>query len=161
MKGPKRRPLLERWNEKVQRTRTCWLWRGAMSKEYGIIRLDAEDGGKVVKAHRASWILYRGPIPDGFNVLHSCDNGRCVKPDHLFLGTQADNVHDAERKGRMAHGKNNSATKLTVREVIAIREMLKVSSLRATARQYSVHYATITAIRDGRTWKWLRHKDAT
>jgi len=75
----------------------CWFWIGSKhsSKGYGSFRLK-----KPIKAHRASWILYKGEIPENLHVLHKCDNPLCVNPDHLFLGTNADNVKDKVAKKR-------------------------------------------------------------
>lgn len=79
----------------------CWLWTGGLhgngkSSGYGSFGL----GGKPVKAHRASFMLLKGPIPKGMSVCHKCDVRSCVNPDHLFLGTQRDNVLDMHKKGR-------------------------------------------------------------
>lgn len=73
----------------------CWSWRTIGSR---YVNLTA--GGRTILAHRASWELHRGPIPDGLHVLHKCDNPSCTKPDHLFLGTEADNALDRSIKGR-------------------------------------------------------------
>lgn len=75
----------------------CWLWTAALER-YGYFKLD----GKQISAHRASFIIYVGPIPENLFVLHQCDNPPCVNPNHLFLGTHQDNVDDMMRKGR--HG---------------------------------------------------------
>lgn len=77
----------------------CWLWSGA-GKRYGKISLQK----KVELAHRASWILHQGPIPAGMFVCHKCDTPRCVNPDHLFLGSAADNTADMMAKGRWGGG---------------------------------------------------------
>jgi hypothetical protein len=94
---------LERFMAKVspEPTSGCWLWTGALGMDgYGIrVHLHGEER-KPRRAHRASWEIFRGPIPDGLWVLHRCDNPPCVNPDHLFLGTQTDNIRDAVRKGR-------------------------------------------------------------
>ena len=96
----KQKPLLERFLLKVDKTDTCWLWSAAVNpKGYGCLGLGTRGMG-VVLAHRASWMLYKGAIPEGLSVLHSCDNPRCVNPDHLFLGTQQDNMKDRDAKGR-------------------------------------------------------------
>lgn len=72
----------------------CWEWMGYRAR-YGVIKY-----GSVKKVHRVAWEIFVGPIPNGLNVLHKCDNPPCFNPDHLFLGTQADNVRDCCRKGR-------------------------------------------------------------
>lgn len=100
----------ERFWSHVEKSGECWEWTGALSKEnarpthhYGAFcyRLD---GKRVwIMAHRFSWELHNGPVPDSdveICVLHRCDNPRCVRPDHLFLGTDKDNMHDMIRKGR-------------------------------------------------------------
>ena len=79
----------------------CWLWIGPTSNgRYGQFGRGSKPNEIRVKAHRFSWELFNGPIPEGMKVLHSCDNPPCVNPSHLFLGTQKDNAQDAIRKGR-------------------------------------------------------------
>lgn len=101
------KPIAERLWAKVQKTDACWLWTGARIKSnsrlspygYGTICLGTRPNGKGL-AHRVAWTLVVGPIPKGLLVLHKCDNPPCVNPDHLFLGTQKDNVEDCAKKGR-------------------------------------------------------------
>ncbi len=81
---------------KVQKSDGCWVWQGCIVRRYGVLGHD----GKQVKAHRVAWGLTNGPIPNGLSVLHKCDNPPCVRPDHLFLGTQLDNMRDCSAKGR-------------------------------------------------------------
>lgn len=94
----------------------CWNWTGSTDGRYGQIFYCR----RLWKSHRVSWTVFRGPIPEGLNVLHRCDNTRCINPDHLFLGTQSDNLIDCAGKGRsgaktrpdrLARGDANGARK--------------------------------------------------
>jgi len=89
----------------------CWHFKGPINKRsgYGLVGWH----GKVINAHRLSWILFKGEVTDGLHVLHHCDNRRCINPDHLFLGTHQDNMDDMTRKGRRRGGRRK-------KEVIAI-----------------------------------------
>ena len=85
----------------------CWEWTanragGGRQRLYGQFTYQENRRQVHVYAHRFAWGLARGPIPRGYYVCHSCDNGRCVRPDHLFIGTQFDNMRDASRKGRLS-----------------------------------------------------------
>jgi hypothetical protein len=92
---------VERFWDKVDRSGDCWVWTGARrGKGYG----DFWYAGKSVAAHRFSYELHVGPIADGLLTCHHCDNRRCVRPNHLFLGTHTDNMRDAKAKGRLRHG---------------------------------------------------------
>lgn len=111
---------------------------------------------KQYRAHRFSWLLHFGHIPNGQCVLHRCDNPKCVRPDHLFLGSRADNNLDRDNKGRsgIVFGQKNGMAKLTAAQVLGIREYLRLGkSLADIARLYGVRWQTIQAIKDGVTWK--------
>jgi hypothetical protein len=85
------------------KTSTCWIWTGAVIKNglpYGQIRVGSRPKRKMVLCHRLSYELHHGPIPPGMDVLHSCDNPRCVNPDHLSLGTHQQNMADMSSKMR-------------------------------------------------------------
>lgn len=93
----------ERFWAKVAKTDACWNWTGCITHGYGRFLWD----GRPASSHRVAWALCVGPIPAGLHVLHRCDNRRCVRPDHLFLGTNADNVADMVAKGRTARGQEH------------------------------------------------------
>jgi hypothetical protein len=101
----KTKPIEERFFSKVNRTPDggCWLWNGAVQHNgYGYLHVGGRFERRPVRAHRFSWELHRGPIPEGMHVCHSCDTPACVNPDHLFLGSRSDNMRDCASKGRVA-----------------------------------------------------------
>lgn len=118
------RPVEDRFFEKiVWGMSPCWYWCGTIHKlGYGLFSAMGES-----KAHRVSWILHNGPIPDGLMVLHKCDVRCCVRPDHLFLGTQTDNMRDMMVKGRgktnPQYGEDNHFSKLTTADVAEMRRI--------------------------------------
>jgi hypothetical protein len=93
---------VQRFWSKVDKTSTCWLWTGALFRSggYGAFRIRTT----TIRAHRLAWELMREKIPRGMCVLHRCDVPACVNPDHLFLGTRADNMKDMYNKGRNVNG---------------------------------------------------------
>jgi hypothetical protein len=95
-------PIQERFWLFVKKTEACWLWTGSVNgKGYGQIS-QHKRGLRPLQSHRFSWTLHFGAIPKGMRVLHRCDNPTCVRPDHLFLGTDMDNTKDMISKGRSA-----------------------------------------------------------
>ena len=94
-----RKPIEARLWSKVNKTDGCWLWTGSTDGRYGTI--SSYHGKSPHKAHVVSWEMAHGPVPDGMRVLHECDTPLCVRPSHLFLGTQETNIRDAVAKGRI------------------------------------------------------------
>jgi hypothetical protein len=126
----------------------CWNWTAARPDgRYGII---ATFQGGNRYAHRVSYEHHKGPIPKGIFVCHSCDNPACINPDHLFLGTPAENTADALRKGRMARGERSNS-KLTEHQVRAIRESR--ARLVDLANRYGVTISAICHIKSRKNWK--------
>lgn len=149
------RALRDRFDEKFEVVASgCWEWRASKGNGYGRIGLGRVSDGWGY-AHRVSWMIHKGPIPEGLSVLHRCDNPCCVNPEHLFLGTKADNSKDMFLKGRAARcgrrGEQHRDHKLTSAQVSEIR----ASDLGCVAlsRLYSVSHQAISQIRRGQTWK--------
>jgi len=99
IRGSKPIPIEQKFWKYVNKTDYCWLWTGATTEGRGIIGIWDKHTTKM--AYRVSWEIHNGAIPKGLNVCHHCDNPICVRPDHLFLGTQLDNIHNSISKGRM------------------------------------------------------------
>lgn len=99
----------------------CWEWTGGKSHGYGQMRVREVWGVRPVYAHRAAAALKYGPLPKDIKVCHRCDNPKCCNPEHLFLGSQADNLKDMASKGRSALGERNGMSKLSDADVAAIR----------------------------------------
>lgn len=151
--GGPRRSAKDRFYEKFIVTPTgCWEWiAGKYSNGYGSFYLDTII--KITTAHRASWIIHNGAIPDGLNVLHKCDNPPCVNPEHLFLGTLDDNNKDMATKRRSTIGEKNPAAKLKNDDVREIRLLSKQMTQVAIAERYGVSLNTITSIIVRRRWQ--------
>lgn len=133
----------------------CWTWTGSKTGDgYGRLRVGKR---RTVLAHRFSFEAHKGPIPTGMFVCHRCDNPICVNPEHLFLGTGADNMQDMVAKGRyVAHrkgpiGERARAAKLTEEKVLAIRADARVAT--AVAAEYGVSARAVQMIRARQTWR--------
>ena len=152
--GKPRRPLADRFWERVCKTDACWEWSGCKDKDgYGKI-VRAGGNGPEVRTHRLSWELEHGPVPEGLKVLHRCDNPSCVRPDHLFLGTTADNQQDMMRKGRSTRGSRSARAKLNEDTVLSILDLLHDGIKQArVARMFGLDKCTINHIWRGRTWR--------
>lgn len=160
-----------RFFNKIYKTPTCWLWIGAIRGgdcKYGNIRM----GKKRILAHRLSWEIHFGKIPINKLVLHKCDNPACVNPEHLFIGTQLDNIQDRVSKDRSAKGKTHKCfvhpelvyrgeschfSRLTEKDVKEIRRKYipRKYSTYKLAKEYNVTATCIYAIVRNISWKHI------
>lgn len=148
----------------VNKTDGCWEWAGNVRRQgYGrfSVTLPRPEGfkGKTPQksyvASRYSWEITNGPIPDGMFVCHTCDNPKCVRPDHLFLGTCQDNRTDCVSKGRMARGESHGCAKLTEVQVKEIRALGGTMTRTSIAKLYGVKINTISRVLSGESWGYL------
>lgn len=135
----------------------CWVWGGALKPNgYGIF--GAEDWRRPVYTHRYSWQLEHGSAPGAMQVLHKCDNRRCVNPSHLFLGTHADNMRDKVAKGRAPgrdmRGPKNPRAKLTAQDMKEIRASYSAGGVTQLqlANRFGVNRASIGRVVRGESW---------
>lgn len=138
----------------------CWEWTGYKSAQ-GYGRVNYKYPIRTTKAHRFSYYLAHGSLPENMSVCHRCDNPSCVNPAHLFLETNAGNVADRVRKGRsvvpFSRGSAKKNAVLTESQVLEIKEALRASSASQSelARKFGVARATINNIAQGNNWAWL------
>lgn len=161
-----RNPMELFWSHVEKVDGGCWLWQGARSRGYGAF--ESRELGGMLRTHRLSWTIVHGPIPNGLYVLHRCDNPPCCNPDHLFLGTNQDNVDDMVAKGRNATKERNGSSlhperkprgekhwkaKLTSAQVADIRAAPRQRGMQTRlARQYGVCVSAISRIILDKTW---------
>ena len=149
--------LEDRFNAKVSHKgeNECWEWQGAKTHYgYGKIR----NNYKSIGAHRLSYILHKGEIPSGIDVLHKCDNRLCVNPNHLFLGTQSDNMKDMFAKGRNrttpSKGSANGNSKLSERDIPIIKALrIEGKTYPAIAKEFRMSTYAIREICIGNSWR--------
>jgi hypothetical protein len=158
------------WNlfdQKVRRSDGCWIWTGALdTKGYGrfVTGRKRDHSQRLVAAHRLAFLRSKGPIPPDTLICHRCDTPACVRPDHLFAGSQSDNVRDAWEKGRsnwQRHGNakrvgvENGRAKLTPGQVQEIRRRFVsgMSATREMAAEFGVTRTALNYIRRGEHWK--------
>jgi HNH endonuclease len=130
----------------------CWLYLGGRNSDgYGSFYLN----GQTVKTHRFAWEEMRGPIPSGLWVLHKCDVRHCCNPDHLYLGTIAENTADWVRRGRVPsqRGELNRRARLTGAQVVEMRALLAQGvNQQILAAQFGVSDSHVSEIKRGRKW---------
>jgi hypothetical protein len=155
-------PLADRLWRKVEKTDSCWVWTGYRNKTgYGMIGKERTRGCSLT--HRVSWELAHGPIPNGLFVCHKCDNPGCVRPDHLFLGSQKTNMADCSAKGRHPRNKTNylpsgekhhfykKGMKITREMAFKIRRDDRPRSV--ISAEYGVDVSLISYIKTNKIWK--------
>lgn len=152
-------PVEIRFNNQVTKTKTCWIWKGAIgSKGRGYICVKP---GKRQQVHRFSYEYYIGKIPTGLLVCHHCDNPLCVRPSHLFVGTDQDNKNDMVAKGRSTKGRmageKHPFAQLTDFEALEIKRLFASGdySQKELKNKFSVSYSVIHGIVREKRWKHL------
>jgi hypothetical protein len=145
------RAISERLFGKCEKGIKCWQWNAATDR-FGYGRIHDTTTKSTRYAHVVSWEIKNGQVPPGLHVLHRCDNPGCINPAHLFLGTIADNRHDADAKGRSAkpYGEINPMAKLTAADIIAIRSDPRTQ--RAIAASYGIIQQHVSRILNGKRW---------
>jgi hypothetical protein len=136
----------------VKKPNDCIEWTGPKNnKGYG----SACVNGKVLMIHRLIWELEKGPIPKGIYVCHCCDNPSCINIEHLFLGTQKDNMRDCMKKGRFQYncesGERNQNAKLTLKLVSDIRKDNRKGTV--IAKEYGISESHVSEIKSNKYWK--------
>lgn len=129
----------------------CWLWIACKNANgYGIMNV----AGRPMSAHRISWVIHNDQIPDGMCVCHKCDTPSCVNPNHLFLGTQKENMRDAKTKGRMQRGERHYRAKLNRKDVVDIKRLHSQGvMIKQLASNYGVHVNTISRVINKNSWE--------
>lgn len=140
--------MKNRFETKIIRSDTCWLWNGSTTS-FGYGKFSTTRS-KWDYAHRVGWTIYRGIIPKGYNVLHGCDNPSCVNPNHLFIGTAKDNISDCVNKKRHQFGEKHYAAKLSIKDVVNIRQSIKKGT--RLAKYFGVSPSRISLIRNNKSW---------
>lgn len=147
--------FVDRFFKKVKKSDGCWLWTGNLN-ECGYGTIGSGKNGKTILSNRACWLIHKGKIPDGLCVLHKCDNPACVNPDHLWIGTHAENMIDRQNKGRTPKGSLCGRVKLTEEIVLSIRKDHSLGMTRlAVAKKYNTSRTSAFAIIHRLSWKHI------
>ena len=149
--------LVDRFWQYVIVGMDCWGWAGATTDwGYGVLRLDAPSR-RMALAHRVSWELHNGPVPDGLWILHRCDNPPCANPAHLYPGSHDANMRDAKSRRRMQFGGERHNARLSAAKVHEIRVACAAGLSQAVlATRFGVSQPTISDVVTGRTWAHVR-----
>ncbi len=153
--------LINRFLSKVKKTKSCWIWMHGKNKGYGIFWAN----GKTIRAHRISYVFFKGRIPKKMLVCHLCDNPSCVNPGHLFLGTPRDNIQDSISKKRfpgiianrknLAKGTRVNTAKLKDSDIVKIRRMYLNGKFtqKQLSKKFGVNQQSVSGIVLNQTWR--------
>lgn len=155
------RPIAERFWEKVSKCEGdgCWLWTGSQD-DHGYGRISTRRGQSPRLATRVAWEIEHGSLDPAAKVLHTCDNPPCVRPSHLFLGTQKANIDDCIAKGRHARGRMQPHAILTESLVLELRRRYEQENRRRgiiaqMSRETGISSRTLASMLSGKRWAWL------
>lgn len=148
--------IIDSFNKNViKNEKGCWGWSGGVYPN-GYVKMNCSPNGIRPLGHRISWLIHNGDIPTNKIICHTCDNRSCTRPDHLFLGSQSDNIRDMHKKRRGLLGDTHTNSKLNSIQVLKIRELLSGKHLqREIAEMFNVSRPTITLIKNGKNWAHL------
>ena len=155
---------VERFLSKIKKTPTCWEWIGtSVPSGYGIfhlgrIRGESRDIRRIILAHRASWKVFKGEIGESLYILHKCNNRKCVNPNHLYQGSQKENVQDEIDSGTFIFGSKHPLSKLQESDIQKIVDFSKNGlSQRKIASMFGVDQALIWRIIHRKSWPHVKH----
>ncbi len=145
--------LLHRFWSKVQKSDGCWEWTAALRVGYGAFRI----GNRIWESHRVAWLLVHGHLPEKLFLCHHCDNRKCVRVDHLFLGTQLDNVRDMHQKGRVNQAEGEQMPNAVLNEQI-VKEMWSLRRSKGwgrvrISRALRVSSVAVDSALRGKSWR--------
>ena len=152
---------LRRWVTKIRAEGDCWIWTGGTTKGYAAFTFGDWNAPEEQYGHRASYRMFKGPIPKGMLVMHACDTPLCVNPSHLALGTIKENNDDSRRKGRATVGTKSHLAKVNEDDVREIRRRRAAGErLKAIGADYGLSEAGVCVIALRRKWKHIQDVEA-
>lgn len=154
--------LIDRFNAKYQKDESgCWIWIASCAgMGYGQIKLPGER--RQIYAHRLSYLIHKGPLPEGKQICHTCDNPKCVNPDHLFVGTSQDNHDDMTKKKRHTYGQLSGTAKITEEQARQVLGMIGLGMTQvAIGKFFGLHPVSIGRIKLGKRWKHLQNSSTS